>query len=48
MNEFVVVLGRLPHTWSAEEFGDPGNYVLGANLAGYLKVADAMIDQGLV
>jgi glutamate dehydrogenase (NADP+) len=27
-------------------FGDPGNYVLGANIAGFLKVADAMIAQG--
>jgi glutamate dehydrogenase (NADP+) len=33
---------------TAEEYGDPGNYVLGANIAGFLKVADAMIDQGLV
>jgi glutamate dehydrogenase (NADP+) len=32
----------------AEEFGTPGNYVNGANIAGFLKVADAMIDQGLV
>jgi len=29
-------------------FGDPGNYVLGANIAGFLKVADAMIAQGLL
>jgi len=27
-------------------FGQPGNYVLGANIAGFLKVADAMIAQG--
>jgi glutamate dehydrogenase (NADP+) len=33
---------------AAEEFGMPGNYVAGANIAGFLKVADAMIDQGLV
>ena len=26
----------------------PGNYVNGANIAGFLKVADAMMDQGLV
>jgi len=32
----------------AEEYGTPGNYVNGANIAGFLKVADAMIDQGLV
>ena len=29
-------------------FGTPGNYVNGANIAGFLKVADAMMDQGLV
>jgi glutamate dehydrogenase (NADP+) len=33
---------------TAERFGSPGNYVSGANIAGFLKVADAMIDQGLV
>lgn len=33
---------------TAKEYGDPGNYVLGANIAGFIKVADAMIDQGLV
>jgi glutamate dehydrogenase (NADP+) len=33
---------------TAERFGAPGNYVNGANIAGFLKVADAMIDQGLV
>ncbi len=30
------------------EFGDAGNLVLGANIAGFRKVADAMIDQGYV
>jgi glutamate dehydrogenase (NADP+) len=33
---------------TADRFGSPGNYVSGANIAGFLKVADAMIDQGLV
>ena len=33
---------------TAEEYGQPGNYVLGANIAGFIKVADAMLDQGLV
>ncbi len=33
---------------TAEEWGTPGNYVNGANIAGFLKVADAMLDQGLV
>jgi len=31
---------------TAKLFGQPGNYVLGANIAGFLKVADAMIAQG--
>jgi glutamate dehydrogenase (NADP+) len=33
---------------TAKEYGDPGNYVLGANIAGFIKVANSMIDQGLV
>ena len=33
---------------TAREFGAPGNLVLGANIAGFRKVADAMIDQGVV
>ncbi len=33
---------------TAAEYGEPGNYVVGANIAGFVKVADAMIDQGLV
>ena len=33
---------------TAEKYGKPGNYVDGANIAGFLKVADAMLDQGLV
>lgn len=32
---------------AAEEFGEPDNYVLGANIAGFRKVANAMIDQGI-
>ncbi|MDH7605696.1 MAG: glutamate dehydrogenase, partial [Melioribacter sp.] len=32
----------------AEKYGTPGNYVNGANIGGFIKVADAMIDQGLV
>jgi glutamate dehydrogenase (NADP+) len=31
----------------AERFGTPGNYVNGANIGGFLKVADAMMDQGV-
>ncbi|MBN1192403.1 MAG: NADP-specific glutamate dehydrogenase [Coriobacteriia bacterium] len=33
---------------AANEYGTPGNYVNGANIAGFLKVAGAMKDQGLV
>ncbi|HSN53144.1 MAG TPA: NADP-specific glutamate dehydrogenase [Candidatus Sulfomarinibacteraceae bacterium] len=33
---------------TAAEYDQPGNYVAGANIAGFLKVADSMIDQGLV
>jgi len=33
---------------TAEAYDEPGNYVIGANIAGFVKVADAMIDQGLV
>ena len=34
--------------YSADSKGDFTNYVAGANIAGFVKVADAMIDQGLV
>ncbi|MFH1975177.1 MAG: hypothetical protein ABIJ52_06395 [Pseudomonadota bacterium] len=30
------------------EYGIPGNYFAGANIAGFLKVVNAMLDQGLV
>jgi len=33
---------------TAKEYGDPGNYVMGANISGFIKVANTMIDQGLV
>jgi glutamate dehydrogenase (NADP+) len=33
---------------TADEYGDPGNYVLGANIGGFVKVADAMLAQGLI
>ena len=33
---------------AAEEYGKPDNYVMGANIAGFVKVADAMLDQGVV
>ncbi|MCK4947783.1 MAG: glutamate dehydrogenase, partial [Candidatus Aureabacteria bacterium] len=33
---------------AAQEYGQAENYVLGANIAGFMKVADSMLDQGLV
>lgn len=33
---------------AGEEYGAPGNYVVGANIAGFVKVVNAMLDQGLV
>jgi glutamate dehydrogenase (NADP+) len=33
---------------AAEEYGTPGNYVNGANIAGFVKVANALIAQGLI
>jgi len=33
---------------TAEEFGSPGNYVVGANIAGFVKVARAMLDMGII
>ena len=33
---------------AAQDYGTPDNYVNGANIAGFKKVADAMLDQGLV
>ena len=33
---------------AAKEYGHPDNFVMGANIAGFLKVADAMLAQGIV
>jgi glutamate dehydrogenase (NADP+) len=33
---------------AAEQYGTPGNYVNGANIAGFVKVVDSMVDQGVV
>ena len=33
---------------ASQEYGTPGNYVNGANIAGFVKVADSMMDQGVV
>jgi len=32
---------------ASEKYGTPGNYVNGANIAGFIKVADSMLDQGI-
>ena len=32
---------------TAKEFGEPGNLVMGANIAGFRKVANAMVAQGV-
>ena len=33
---------------AAKEYGQPGNFIVGANIAGFVKVANAMLAQGLV
>jgi glutamate dehydrogenase (NADP+) len=33
---------------ACDSFNCPGNYVNGANIAGFVKIADAMMDQGIV
>ncbi|HEY5284685.1 MAG TPA: glutamate dehydrogenase, partial [Polyangia bacterium] len=33
---------------TAKDFGQPTNYVMGANIAGFIKVADSMLDHGVV
>ena len=33
---------------AAERYGQPGNYVYGANIAGFIKIAEAMMAQGVV
>jgi glutamate dehydrogenase (NADP+) len=45
-----LIMKNIHHTCveMADRFGTPGNYVNGANIGGFLKVADAMIDQGVV
>jgi glutamate dehydrogenase (NADP+) len=44
------IMKNIHHTCleTAAKYGAPGNYMNGANIAGFLKVADAMMDQGLV
>ena len=44
------IMKNIHHTCleTAAKYGAPGSYMDGANIAGFLKVADAMMDQGLV
>ena len=32
---------------TAEEYGSNGNYMIGANIAGFMKIADSMVAQGI-
>jgi glutamate dehydrogenase (NADP+) len=49
-NRLQMIMKSIHHTCleAAEQYGHPGNYVSGANIAGFLKVVDAMMDQGIV
>lgn len=47
LEEIMVNIHRNCHE-TAEEFGQPGNYVAGANITGFLKVAHAMVALGLI
>lgn len=49
-NRLKMIMKEIHHACltMAERFGTPGNYVNGANIGGFLKVADAMMDQGVV
>jgi len=45
-----IIMKSIHHTCldAAEEYSEPGSYVVGANIAGFIKVVSAMLDQGLV
>ena len=49
-NRLKIIMAEIHRTCieAAEQYGHPGNYVIGANIAGFVKVVDAMLDQGLV
>jgi glutamate dehydrogenase (NADP+) len=49
-SQLAEIMGRIHDTCvaTAEEYGQPGNYVAGANIAGFIRVADAMLALGLV
>ncbi len=47
LHRIMIEIHRNAHE-TAERYGVPGNLVFGSNIAGFLKVADAMMDQGVV
>ena len=47
LHEIMVAIHKAVYE-TAEEYGEPGNLVMGANITGFLRVADAMLDQGVV
>jgi glutamate dehydrogenase (NADP+) len=47
LREIMVDIHRRCHD-TAAEYGKPGNYIAGANIAGYARVAEAMLALGLV
>jgi len=49
-NRLKIIMHNIHETVAkaASDYGSPGNYVAGANIAGFLKVADSMLDQGVV
>ena len=49
-NQIEVIMKKICHNMSnaAEKYGAAGNYVVGANIAGFEKVAEAMLAQGVV
>ena len=49
-NRFMMIMKSIHQSCldAAAEYGVPGNYMAGANIAGFVKVVNAMLDQGLV
>ena len=49
-NRLKLIMKTIHHTCvdAAEQYGAPGDYEAGANIAGFVKVVDAMLDQGIV
>ncbi len=49
-NRLKMIMKRIHQTCldAAAEYGSPGNYLMGANIAGFMKVVNAMLDQGVM